>query len=376
MNSSLKILFLFGLLGLMSCKNTVKEQDGLIRSAQSVVQYAHSFSLTKYDAYEVLTIHPSEDTATFLSYVLASEGAEIAKIHQGFQKIQRPIQRIAATTVTAYSFAHALHSSDLICGLADTSYLIDPEVCNAILAGKITEVSSAGNLQLESILSIDPQLFLASYIADDQLKRLESLGIVVMPFLDYSENHPLARAEYIKFLGALLDKDSLADSIFQNISTSYMSNKLKVASVQGQPTVFDGESYGGMWYVSGGQSYMAQFYKDAAADYVFSDFPSAISRPLDFESLFIAADTTQFWRIFVQEPINYKGLCLRDERIASFRAIEDKNVIYCNTVKSLYFSRGVLQPEEILADFIHIFHPDVMPERNNIYFYHLKEADF
>jgi iron complex transport system substrate-binding protein len=94
--------------------------------------------------------------------------------------------------------------------------------------------------------------------------------------------------------------------------------------------------------------------------------------PVDFETVFQVAANTDFWRIFVSGAITYEDLKARDERIAEFKAWKDQKVIYCNTMEANYFSRATIQPHEILADFVHIFHPEILPQRKNKYFHLLK----
>lgn len=101
--------------------------------------------------------------------------------------------------------------------------------------------------------------------------------------IEWMETNPLGRAEWIKVLGYLFDKEKEADSIFQMVEKNYLAIKNQTKRQKVRPQILHGEEYNGVWYVAGGQSYIAQIYKDAGADYLWKDNDKTGSLPIDFE---------------------------------------------------------------------------------------------
>jgi iron complex transport system substrate-binding protein len=54
-----------------------------------------------------------------------------------------------------------------------------------------------------------------------------------------------------------------------------------------------------------------------------------------------------------------------------FRAFREKKVIYCNMKQTPYYELAPVAPDLILADFIAIFHPELMPKDYQPTFYRL-----
>ncbi len=351
---------------LLSCTSPLKDNKN-ISEGKNLCLYAQSFRIIDHGSFK--TLEYLTDSSVNERYFVAAKDVALPDGTPFNRIIRVPLKKIAATSVTAFSFAWTLENAGVICGLADTSYLTDPRIKAQEL---LAQVSSSGQLDYENLLKLQPQYLLASFIPQDQINKLESLGIKSLPFNDFMENDPLGRAEWIKFLALLLDEMPKADSIFNQIAAQYRDLENKVKTTNHKPSVFDGDYYGGIWYVSGNESYMAEFYRDAGADYAFGEIKSSASMPVDFETVFQAAAKTDYWRIFVSGAISYDELKARDERIVEFKAWKGHKVIYCNTMKANYFSRATIQPQEILADFVHIFHPEILPERKNKYFHLLK----
>ncbi len=351
---------------LIGCTSPLKENKN-ISEGENLCQYAQSFRIIDHGSYK--TLEYLADSSISERYFVAAKDVVLPEGTPSDRIIRVPLKKLAATSVTAFSFAWALENAGVICGLADTSYLTDPRIKSQ---KQLTQVSSSGQLDYENLLKLQPQYLLASFIPQDQINKLESLGIKSLPFNDFMENDPLGRAEWIKFFALLLDEMPKADRIFDQIAKQYHDLENSLKSINHKPSVFDGDYYGGIWYVSGNESYMAEFYRDAGADYAFGEIESTASMPVDFETVFQAAAKTDYWRIFVSAAISYDDLKARDERIAEFKAWKNKKVIYCNTLKANYFSRATIQPQEILADFVHIFHPEILPQRKNKYFHLLK----
>lgn len=159
----------------------------------------------------------------------------------------------------------------------------------------------------------------------------------------------------------------------RGIADRYIELKSKVEVVGGErPTIFSGEMHGGNWHAVGGKNYLAQIFRDAGANYVINDENTG-GIPIEFEAMYAKAANADYWRILNSFPgeFSYEALQKSEPRNVMFKAFRDKKVIYCNMKTTPYYEISPVMPDKVLADFVAIFHPQVMPEGYTPTFYKL-----
>ena len=225
-------------------------------------------------------------------------------------------------------------------------------------------------------MSINPDLILISPFKRGGYETMKDIGIPLIPHLGYKEMTPLGQAEWIKFVGLLLGIEQEANEKFLAIENRY--NELKELTAEGKvqkrPVVFSGEIHGGNWYAVGGKSFLAQLFKDAGADYFLKDDDRSGGVTLDFETVYNQADEADYWRIVNSYPGIYTYKSLKDQapRYADFRAFKEKGVIYCNMREKPFYESMPTEPEVVLGDLLHIFHPNLLPDHTPVYYDLLK----
>ena len=137
---------------------------------------------------------------------------------------------------------------------------------------------------------------------------------------------------------------------------------------------FSGEIRGGNWYAVGGKSFLAELFRDAGADYFLKDDPRSGGVTLDFETVYSQAESADYWRIVnsYDGTFTYDALKSLDPRYADFRAFREKGVVYCNMREKPFYESMPMQPEIVLEDLIHAFHPDLLPDYKPTYYELLK----
>ena len=130
--------------------------------------------------------------------------------------------------------------------------------------------------------------------------------------------------------------------------------------------------HGGNWYAVGGKNYLAQIFRDAGADYVIHDENTG-GVPIEFESLYAKAANADYWRILnsFQGDFSYEALEKSEKRNTLFKAFKERKVIYCNMKRTPYYEISPVEPDKVLADFVAIFHPELMPDDYKPTFYKL-----
>lgn len=169
--------------------------------------------------------------------------------------------------------------------------------------------------------------------------------------------------------------EDVANREFDRIEQRYNSLKAMVGEVKRRPVVFSGELRGGVWYAVGGKSFLAQLFHDAGADYFLKDDPRSGGVTLDFETVYNQAESADYWRIansFAGEYC-YDALKAQDERYADFKAFKEKHVVYCNMREKPFYESMPAEPEVVLADMIRVFHPEILPDHEPVYYDILKK---
>jgi len=240
--------------------------------------------------------------------------------------------------------------------------------------GLVQELGIDGNLNIESLLQLQPSLVMSYTMSHDlgSLKKIQALGVPVVINSEFLEQHPLGRAEWIKFMALFLGKERKADSLFNWIEHEYVTLQKEAAQLEIQPTVLTGIPYGGIWYLPGGQNYGARFFKDAGCQYMWDDDPSNGFLKLSLETVFTKSLKADYW-IGTGSFETYDDLKSLDNRFAQFSAFQNKKVYNYNkrigaTGGNEYLELGYLRPDLILKDLIQITHPERY-ENQNLYFY-------
>ena len=126
----------------------------------------------------------------------------------------------------------------------------------------------------------------------------------------------------------------------------------------------------------GGRSHTARALADAGADYLWAGMDSRGSVPLDLEIILQKASGADFW-LNPSHHASLRQLLAADQRFAGFKALREDRV-FNNTLRvnkkggNDIFERGVSHPDEVLADLIKIFHPELVPEHAFVFYERLK----
>jgi len=297
-----------------------------------------------------------------------------------------PVDRTIVMTMLQLSNFTTLDALDVVKGITGTKNLFNKEVRGRVEDGRIVKIGMEGNFDTELILAANPEVIFISPFKRGGYDVIKETGITLIPHLGYKELHPLGQAEWIKFVGLFLGKEAEADSIFAGIEERYNTLKQKAEAkdangkgslhsregLEGAPKVFSGEMHGGNWYAVGGKSTLAQLFRDAGAEYVINDDNTG-GVNIEFEQLYAMAADADYWRILNSFPgeFSYEALKASEPRNELFRAFREKKVIYCNMKQTPYYELAPVAPDLILADFIAIFHPELMPKDYQPTFYRL-----
>lgn len=339
-------------------------------------EYASRFSFAQYKGFRVIFFHDPWQPEKIAHRVLClPNDKKRPDSSDAFKIIQTPVKTMVSMSGTQIAAINILNELSTIAGVGDKKLIKQPYLKAEIKKNEIRQVGASKSFNNEVLMSLNPDIVLISPFKGQSHKKLNELGMKILPYADYMEPHPLGRAEWIKVMGALYGKEVQARHYFEEVKRRYKEIKALTKDIDSKPTVFSGKPYGGVWYMPGGESYMAHFFEDAGAHYLWKDSRQAASMALDFETVYAEAARADFWKLVVkaENGYSYNDLLSEDERYGDFKALKNRKIIVCNVATTAYYEKGALEPEVILADFIKAFHPDILLRHQPEYFKILKK---
>lgn len=362
---------------IISCGNRDSRKAGNVKADSTTttksgndLRYAKGFWLEQKTGYQLLHIKdPQSANSTEYTFALRKRGVK-ADIPSGVETIDLPVKGLICMTSLQLSNFIRLSATDKVVGISSTRFLTNPAMQQQLAEGKTRKIGIEGNFDPEIIMNLAPDIILISPFKQGGYDAMKEVDIPLVPHLGYKEMTPLGQAEWIKLTGLLTGQEEKAEEIFAAIESRYNELKALTAGVKHRPVVLSGEIHGGTWYAVGGQSFLAQVFKDAGADYFLKDDPHSGGVNLDFETVYNQADSADYWRILNSFPgtYSYEALKAQDERYADFQAFREKGIIYCNMREKAYYENMPMEPEKLLSDFIKVFHPELLPDYQPVYY--------
>lgn len=366
---------------LFSCGNSQNKpglnlvMGGTADSAAMIApQYAKGFNVKYADNITLLEINdPENKEAEQFHFALVDKSFK-GEIPNGYTRLNIPIKSAICMTSLQLSNFLKLDIPEMVVGITSTRHLHNQKMNQQLKEGKTHKIGIEGNFDNEVIIAINPDVIFISPFKRGGYDAIRNVEIPMIPHLGYKELTPLGQAEWIKVIGLLTGNASLANSTFEAIESRYNNLKSIVDTVKRRPTVFSGEMRGGNWYAVGGRSFLAQLFRDAGGDYFLKENEESGGVTLDYETVYTNAAHADYWRIVnsFEGEYSYNVLKEQDNRYTDFDAWKKHGVIYCNMKEVPFYERMPVEPEVVLADFIHVFHPDVLPNHKPQYYHLLK----
>ena len=349
-------------------------------TAKTSVQYSKGFTIEYFEHYKLVKIvNRFSDKTDTLRYVLVQRGTPVPAHHSGDMVIQIPVQKLVVTSSMHIALAEFAGATDVITGLAESKYVSSPEVRKNMASGKIAEVGNGSAMNHELIIAMKPDLVMTMGSPDAPFARYQPLigaGIPVMMNAEWLETDPIGRAEWVKLMAALLNKEEMVNQKFEAMVKEYNRIKELAAKVTQKPEVVIGMPFKGTWYVPDGDSYATQFLRDAGATYHWSDVIKTGSLALTFETVAPIALRADFW-LNMSNAQTKEEIAGIDQRYTKFNPYI-KGTLY-NSNKRMndigandFWESGAVNPQLILADLVKIFHPDILPGYELFYYKQLQ----
>ena len=377
---SLYFSLLFFILSLSGCGNRAIDTNSILpeKMGEEInIAYAKGFRIVEFPGYTKINVHnpwQGAENISFTYYLVNCEN-DIPKELIGEIVIRTPVKRIVCLSTTHIALLEFVDEISSLVGMSSPQFVTNKEVINALNNGEIIDVGYEKKLDFEKIVHLNPDLVLAYGIGSEvtgYMKKLNELGITVVLNGEDLEKEPLAKAEWVKFIAAFYNKENVASRKFDKMTQQYNFLKDIASKEKDKPLILTGLPWKGAWYVPGGDSFAAQFIKDAGGSYLWNKNRSTEAIPLDLETVYEKALKADFW-INPGAASSIKDILLVDKRLGGLDVIQTGMIFNNNAVVNKkggndYWESGVTNPHLILKDLVKIFHPELLPDHNFVYY--------
>ncbi|MDP5171471.1 MAG: ABC transporter substrate-binding protein [Bacteroidia bacterium] len=293
----------------------------------------------------------------------------------GPNQLSWPVERVLTLSATQVGMIALAERQDAIVAVDDKQYVYDSLLRERIDLGEVAEVGYVGQLDMETIVALRPELVLTSGFSDgsnQDLLRLEALGIPLLPIAEWQETHPLARADWARVVGAVLGESAVVDPALAQIHARYDSLVALLHGVDVRPLVLTGSPFQGVWSSPAGESFLANLVKDAGGKTAWESQPGTASLALDPEVVYLEGLRADVW-INPGTVKTIAELTGAMPRYAVFPAVKAGNVYNCYRLAredgaNAYWESGAVRPDLVLQDFMAIFHPDLFSHFSMTYY--------
>ncbi|MBS7255682.1 ABC transporter substrate-binding protein [Flavobacterium branchiicola] len=363
-----KLVFFLSFFILTGCKKQENIEVAKSDVAKNSVEFASGLSIVKYEGYSVVTISdPWPNANKDFKYILKEKDAKVPDSLQSYTTIKVPLESVVVTSTTNIPYLEMLEVEDKLVGFPHTDYISSEKTRVLIDKGSVKNVGQNEKLNIEQLIELSPDLIVTFGVDNNNpmLDNLEKSGLNVLIQGDWMEQSPLGKAEWIKLYGALFGKEEKAKELFDKIEESYNQAKKLVADKPATSKVLYGSMYEDIWYVAKGNSWVAQFMKDAQSDYLWSNLKGSGSEGLSFEKVLDKAKAANVW-IVSGSFKSLEELQKANPHYGEFDAFKNKTVYTLEsklgaTGGTIYYELSPSRPDLVLKDYIKIFHPDLLP---------------
>lgn len=344
-------------------------------SPSTEIKYAKGFRVSAVGNAKLVEVtYPFQGASSGYSYLLVPRGQKPPARKEGTRLIFTPVERIVCTSTTHIPLLDHLGETDKLVGFPTTDYISSEKMRKRIDEGKVVDLGIDKGLNLERLAMLEPDMLMGYTMNRDygQFRKIEDLGIPVVINAEYLEEHPLGRAEWIKFMALFFNKEKQADSVFSAVEENYHETRNAVQHRPEVPTVLSGIVYGDAWFLPAGQNHAAKLFKDAGYRYLWEDTPGTGYLEISFETVYQKAHAADYW-IGTGAYESLDAIKAADIRYTRFSAYQKKQVYHYDARKGAkggneFLELGYLRPDLVLMDLVKIAHPPLLPE-HNLYFH-------
>ena len=333
----MKKYLLISILALAACLSCA-QQEGAVDVASSQ-EYAGFFDVVVSDSLTgIVVIQPGRNVADTMWF-------------------SSPMDRLICMSSSHVAALSAVGADSVICGVSGLRYISDPDVVRS----GVVDIGYDAALDYEAILGLEPDLVVTYAVTGAEpayVGKLRSLGVKTLVLHDHLEQHPLARAEYVRLFGALTGRRHVADSVYEEVRDRYLELAATADRTQSAKVLIN-IPYGDAWYIPGQDGYMSQLVRDAGGEVIGAAEGTSASSVISLEQAYENSLQADLW-------LN-PGSCRTREELGAahhmfprFGPLANGLPIY-NNIRCVnegggndFWEQGAVRPDLVLEDMISI----------------------
>ena len=336
-----------GAKGTSAATGSNRTADPLVYDHSMEISYAENFAVDYYEGgYKLLTTLLNGDRL-----LLVPEGKAVPKNAEvlvspsaGEKKgeltvLQEPVKNLYLVASSVMDMFAQLDSMDAIsmCGLKEEDWYI-PAAKQAMKDGSLVYAGKYSQPDYELIVSQNCSLAIENTMIYHTPEVMEKLGEFGIPTLvEYSsyEEHPLGRVEWVKFFGALLNREEQADKLFEEQEETL--KRVETEKNTGKTVAFFYITSNGLVQVRQSTDYIPKMIELAGGKYVFEAIGDPNSRRStinlqveDFYDGALDADILVYNTTIDKQVASLNDLLEKCSLLKDFKAVKEHQV-WCTT---------------------------------------------
>lgn len=346
-------LLLLSILFLPSCINHSDKDTGVVKKMEKQhidIKFAKGFVIDdSNEDFSLIRINSNNSKFNFSDslYIAHSSSFDV----ENKKVLTNDLSSLAIQSTTNLAYLSIFNHINIVKGVAGLQFINSKLLNEKLNRDSVLEIGSSGSVLMESLLKVNPDLFLIYPFELDNQEKYKTKGIETLLISEYLENSALARLEWIKLFGLLLDENESASTYFDRVESDYNTQKVVIDTTK---TMFFNLPFKESWNMPNSNSITANLVKDAGFNYVFTDTIND-NMMRSKEMVWEKAMNCEYWVIIASRPEGFTLEDLKKEEAiyAEFPSVKNNKVIFCNTSTTDYFTMGVVEPELMLKDLIH-----------------------
>lgn len=338
------------------------QKTSFTHSTQLQVEYGPHYKRVRFT--------PTVNKGEVIEYLLVQCGTPVPEHDPHVPVIQVPLQRLVTGNAAVLGALDELGLVDRLYGTENVRAATVPAVRDRAAQGLISDMWGYGHGSIEQVMSVQADVYLSFYSAYPQGNmhpRLWELGVRAVAQADHHETHPLGRAEWLKLLAMLANREARANEIFDDIAQQYDALAARVRHGAYRPTVIAGFASGrDAFETFGSRNQRAQLIRDAGGEFVLDDPSPSSLIYLPFEQAYAQGAHAAVWLGTQGGQADRQSWVAANRLHGWFDAAKQGQVYawdqgYTGAWASPYQDQGMTRPHIQLAEAIAALHPDLLP---------------
>lgn len=304
----------------------------------------------------------SQEYARLFDIIKKDSLTGIVVIHANYKNtdtlwFDQPMYRLICMSSSHVAAMSAIGADKQIIAVSGLKYISDQD----LKRNDVQDIGYDAALDYEAIVELQPDMLITYAVTGAEpsyVSKLRSLGVRTLVLHDHLEQHPLARAEYVRLFGALTGRKEVADSVYGAVRDRYLQLTADVDRTA-KAKVLINIPYGDAWYVPGREGYMSQLVRDAGGEILGAVPDQSASSVVSLEQAYEYSLEADLW-------LN-PGPCRTREELAAahhmfprFGPMAKGLPIY-NNIRCVngdggndFWESGAVRPDLILEDLISV----------------------